>query len=342
MMNRRKMISSSLGLGALAATAGIGAFASGVLSQGGLKPFSLSGHALGASVSLLVLHADAGVAEAALADALAAVQAVDAVMSLYRDDSQLVELNRAGELARPDWRLLDVLLYSQQLADRTQGAFDVTVQPLWNVYTQAKERGGLPESAAMGEAHALVGWRELDVSEDYVRLRRPGMAVTLNGVAQGYAADRALAAVRKHGVEHALIDAGEFDTLGRKQADANQPGEPWVLGIRHPRAHDALAARLALDGRALATSGDYETFFTPDFLHHHIFDPATGDSPTELASTSVLAPDALQADGLSTAFMVLGAERALALAATLPGVDALLIGKNGQIWRTPDLPELTS
>jgi len=89
-------------------------------------------------------------------------------------------------------------------------------------------------------------------------------------------------------------------------------------------------------------AGDYETFFTPDFLHHHIFDPTTGNSPIELASTSVLAPNALQADGLSTAFMVLGAERSLALAAMLPGVDALLIGKEGQCWRTPGLPALAA
>jgi thiamine biosynthesis lipoprotein len=161
------------------------------------------------------------------------------------------------------------------------------------------------------------------------------MSVTLNGVAQGYAADRALGALLRRGVKHALIDAGEFDTLGRKR-----DGSAWVLGIRHPRDAEALAARLVADGRALATSGDYETFFTLDFLHHHIFDPATGDSPTELASVTVLAPDALQADGLSTAFMVIGAERALTLAATLANVDALLIGKDGRRWRTPGLPEL--
>ena len=112
MMNRRKMISASLGLGALAATARLGAFASSDPAQE-LKPFALSGHALGTSVSLLVLHADAGRARAALDDALAEVQAVDALMSLYRDDSQLVELNRTGALARPDARMLEVLRYSQ-------------------------------------------------------------------------------------------------------------------------------------------------------------------------------------------------------------------------------------
>ena len=166
-------------------------------------------------------------------------------------------------------------------------------------------------------------------------LQRPGMGVTLNGVAQGYAADRALLAARRHGVEHALFLAGAYVSLGR-----NEQGEDWTLGIQHPRNPDAIAARLALDGRALSTSGDYETFFTPDFLHNHIFDPATGDSPTELASASVLTPTGMMADSLSTSFMVLGSERSLALAAKLPGVDALLIGKDGRRWRTPGLPAL--
>lgn len=336
MLNRRKMIWSSLGLGSVAALAGFGAVAS-VAHARELQPFSLSGRALGTKVSLLVLDHDAARAKNALADALAEVQGVDKLMSLYRDDSQVVALNRAGEVLAPDARLVEVLRYSQDLADRAGGAFDVTVQPLWDAFTQAKARGGLPSADAVRDAGALVGWRDLDVSDEAVRLRRPGMAVTLNGVAQGYAADRALLAIRRHGIEHALIDAGEFDTLGRKQND-----KPWVLGVQDPRESEKLAARLGVDGRALATSGDYETWFTPDFVNHHIFDPKTGHSPLELASTSVLAPTALQADGLSTAFMVLGAERSLALAATLPGVDALLIGKNGQRWQTPGLPALSA
>jgi thiamine biosynthesis lipoprotein len=233
--------------------------------------------------------------------------------------------------------VLEVLRYAQDLSALTEGAFDVTVQPLWLAFAEAKKRGGLPTAEDLEEARALVDWRRLIVSSEAVRLEQPGMAVTLNGVAQGYAADRALAALRRHGISHALIDTGEFDTLGRKQR-----GEPWVLGVRHPRDPDAMAARLAVDGRALATSGDYETAFMPDFSRHHIFDPATGESPAALASASVLAPSALEADGLSTAFMVLGAERSLVLASTLPGVDALLIGKNGQRWRTPDLPILAA
>lgn len=331
-MNRRKFISASLGLGALAATARLGA-----LAEPRLTPHTLTGRALGTTVSLLVLHENAAQARRALEDAMAEVQAVDALMSLYRSDSQVAILNRTGELREPDARVLEILRYCQDLSARTQGGFDITVQPLWDAYTEAQQRGTLPSPEVLRDRRWRVDWRQLDVSQQAVRLRGRGMAITLNGVAQGYASDRALAAVRRHGIEHALIDAGEFDALGGKENKA-----PWVLGIRHPRDANALAARLALDTRALATSGDYETFFTPDFRHNHIFDPATGDSPTELASASVLAPTATQADGLSTAFMVLGAARSLAMAAALPGVDALLIGKDGRRWRTPGLPELAA
>ena len=108
--------------------------------------------------------------------------------------------------------------------------------------------------------------------------------------------------------------------------------------LPHPRRDDALAATLALDGRCVATSGDYASPFTPDLLHHHIFDPATGDSPTGLASVTVLAPTGLEADGLSTAFMVMGARRAHALAAHLPGVDLLTIAKDGRQWMSAGFP----
>ena len=182
-----------------------------------------------------------------------------------------------------------------------------------------------------------MDWQALQVSEQAIRLQRPGMGITLNGVAQGYAADLAMAALRAEGIAHALIDTGEFGTLGDKAS-----GRPWILGIKNPRQTDALTARTAMDGRALATSGDYETFFTPDFVHHHIFDPAAGDSPTELASVTVLAPTGLMADGLSTAFMVLGASRALAMAEQLPNVDALLIQKNGAIQKTAHFPALSA
>ncbi len=293
-------------------------------SASGLREFVAADLAFGTTVSLKVLHADEGVARQALRAALDAVIDIDRLMSLYRSDSQLSQLNRHGRLAQPDPRLLDVLQHAQALSRRTSGAFDVTVQPLW-------------VAAAAGHdtqaARARVDWRRLSINAQQVSLQLPGMAVTLNGIAQGYGVDVALAALRRHGIEHALLDTGEFAALGRRD-----DGQPWILGVQDPRNAQALAHSLVTDGRCMATSGDYETRFGDDHARHHIFDPATGESPQELASVTVLAPTGLQADGLSTAMMVIGAERSLALAASMPGVDVLCITKTGKLRLSAGFP----
>jgi thiamine biosynthesis lipoprotein len=325
-MQRRTLLCASFGLVSAAAWAAL---------PDSLPSHRRSGRALGTSVQLTVLHADAGLAQAAMADALAQVQAVDRLMSLLRDDSQVVRLNRDGVLVAPDARLLEVLAQARQLSQLSGGAFDVTVQPLWRLYADAQARGRLPSPQAVATTRALVDWRGLELSPQRVLLHRPGMAITLNGLAQGYAVDVALQTLRAHGIQQALLDTGEFGCLGAKAG-----GEPWRLGVKDPREPDRLAARLRMDGRALSTSGDYESLFSADFVHHHIFDPATGDSPPELAAVSVLAPSGLLADGLSTAFMVMGSQPALALARRLPAVDLLLIAKDGRHWHSPGLAAL--
>ncbi|OQW86228.1 MAG: thiamine biosynthesis protein ApbE [Rhodoferax ferrireducens] len=333
-MHRRTLLSASLGLGSLAGLTYLGSRPN---AQPELTTHTGSGRAFGTTVSIRVLHHDPVTAQAAIDDALAQVSLVDALMSLHQTSSQVFQLNATGQLSHPDAHVRKVLAYARQLASQTGGAFDITVQPLWLAFSQAQTRGALPAPQAITEAKALVNWQGLRVDANQIQLARPGMAITLNGLAQGYAVDLALAALRARGITHALLDTGEFGALGNKAAN-----QPWVLGIKDPRQTDALAARVPLDGRQLATSGDYETTFSPDYRHHHIFDPATGDSPTTLASATVLAPTGLMADGLSTAFMVMGADKALALAAALPQVDALLVGKDGSRRKTAYFPELNA
>jgi thiamine biosynthesis lipoprotein len=142
--------------------------------------------------------------------------------------------------------------------------------------------------------------------------------------------------VRARGVGHALLDTGEFIAQGGRTRQ-----QPWTLGIRDPRDAAALAATLHIDGRSVATSGDYESAFSADLMHHHIFDPVLGDSPPELASATVLAPSGLLADGLSTAFMALGMRKARALAARMPAVDLMMIDKKGRVWSSPGFPATT-
>lgn len=290
----------------------------------GLREFSTAGMAFGTTVSLRVLHADKQIAHDALVAAMASLHDIDRLMSLYRRDSQLSQLNRTGELRAPDPRFVEVLRAAQATAQLTGGAFDATVQPLWDAAV---------EQADPKRALARVDWRKLEVGDDRVRLLGHGMAVTLNGIAQGYGVDVALAALRAHGIAHALLDTGEFATMGRRD-----DGQPWTLAVRDPRDEKKSVHVLAADGRALATSGDYETTFSADFSRHHIFDPKTGESPQELASVSVLAPTGLQADALSTSFMVMGAQKSLQLARSLDGVDLLCIDKSGAAHRTAGFP----
>lgn len=317
-MKRRTLLKAVLGSAAL----GSGAW---WVARERLQEFSTAGIAFGTTVALRVLHDDEAGARAALADAMRAVQDVDRLMSLHRPDSQLSALNREGRLARPDPRVLAVLRDALAVSAATDGAFDVTVQPLWLAATGQTDAG---------DALRRVDWRRLQVTDDELRLAS-GMAVTLNGIAQGYGVDVALAALRSHGVAHALLDTGEFATLG-----ARDDGRPWTLGIRDPRDAQRIAHRLAADGRCLATSGDYGTAFSADFSRHHIVDPKTGSSPQELASVSVLAPSGMRADALSTACMVLGMERSLQLARAMPGVDVLCIGKDGSVRRSTGFPAL--
>lgn len=301
----------------------------------GLALHSGSDLAFGTTVTIKVLHGDAALAQAAIQDALHEVRKIDAMMSLYQERSQVFQLNRHGILDAPDSHLLHVLEFAQQLSRLTAGAFDITVQPLWRAFREAHARDALPAPEQIAAAKALVNWRQLEVRQQQVRLNTTGMAITLNGVAQGYAVDLALAALQAKGVQHALLDTGEFGSIGDKA-----PAQPWILGIHHPRRADAISAQVKMDGRKVATSGDYATVFSADFVHYHIFDPASGDSPPALASVTVVAPTGLMADGLSTAFMVTGADKAFALAAQLPQVDVLLIHKDGTIRKTAHFPEL--
>lgn len=341
-MRRRTFISASIG-GAMAGLAGwrflqpqaiAGAISRSDVRPSGQRLFSGADLAFGTTIGVQLLHHDQRVAELAIQDAIHEAKKIDTLMSIYSENSQVFQLNRDGSLPHPDPHLLVVLKEAQRLSALTDGAFDITVQPLWVKFSQAATINTLPSHAEVEAAKSLVNWKNLSVDPRQIRFEKSGMSITLNGVAQGYAVDLALAAIQSHGIRHALLDTGEFISVGTKTPDRR-----WTVGVQDPRIVDAFTTALQMDGRSVATSGDYETTFTPDFVHNHIFDPATGDSPLELASVTVVAPTGLLADGLSTALFVLGSEKAKILAAKLDSVDVLLVDKKGKSWKTPTLPE---
>jgi thiamine biosynthesis lipoprotein len=228
---------------------------------------------------------------------------------------------------------VEILRQSHDFSIATRSAFDVTVQPLWDLYRSAAKDEKLPDDRAIRAATNRINFKDVVVGDEKIELRN-GATLTLNGIAQGFATDRAKQVLIDHGIVNALLDIGELAGLGERSA-----GQSWKAGIQHPRFQDAFSAVVALDKRALATSGDYQTAFTDDFRCHHVFDPKTGRSPTQLASVSVLASTATEADAVSTALMVLGRQQGAKLLATRPGVDAMFISKNGESFVTSGFPK---
>ena len=198
---------------AAGATAGLAALGPKLLRNSSLRRFERTSSALGTKVSIVVLHGDERTAQSALDAAFAEIETVEAIMSIYREGSELRRLNRKGVLDRPHRYFLEVLSHAAATSRATSGAFDVTVQPLWSLYADAHRRGELPSPESVVNSLKLVDWRKVDVQSDRVQLHQPGMQITLNGIAQGFAADRSLAVLKSHGVEHALVDAGELAPL---------------------------------------------------------------------------------------------------------------------------------
>lgn len=294
-----------------------------------LKSAQRSGIAFGTTVSLKASHSDAALLDRALDAAWREIAHVEHAASLFRAESALSQLNRSGTLDNPPEALLQMLTEAIDIARLTDGAFDPTVQPLWRLYANAYAAGRTATDAEIASASALIGWRDIEVSQKRIRFARPGMALTLNGVAQGFATERCLAVLKKHGIENAFLNTGEIGVAG--QRDEHSAWTAAIADPRHPGEYVALAQPLS---GILATSGDYATVWSADFSHHHILDPKTLRSPTETASVSVLAQSGSMADGLATAMMVMGPEKSLALARRLPHVEALIITKSGQQLRT--------
>ena len=321
-MKRRAIIQSAWGLACLTSRPVFAATANPVTPVL-WREITFTG--LGTLMSIRAAHTQAAVLDQALAAARQVVERIEDQMSLFRPDSAIRRLNRDGELRQPDPDLLRLLQRSQHIAQHSRGAFDITVQPLWQLYAQAQQHGRVPTRAQVQTTRLRVGWQHLRVTPERIAFYRPGMCITLNGIAQGHAADRVRETLQAHGIAHALINTGEWSSLGQSPAQRD-----WVLGVADPRANDQLVTRLAMQGQCVATSADNQCAFTTDRRHHHIFNPHTGCSPPDLASVTVVAADCTLADALTKVLFVAGHARALTVAQAWQA-DALVIRKTGQL-----------
>lgn len=322
-MRRRRLIAIA------AAAAGAALMPGGGL--GGAPPRILwRGSALGAQASLTLSGVHPPRARRLIEDSLAEVARLEAIFSLQRAGSALSRLNRDGHLRAPPPELLVVLAEARRISGLTDGAFDVTIQPLWRLYAghfaRADARRDGPDAARIERARELVDWRAVEIERSMVRLPRPGMAVTLNGIAQGFITDRVAALLLDAGMDRALVDLGELRAWGEPE-----PGQPWRIALA---LSDGRPEPLDLRTAAVATSAPAATLFEPTGRFHHLLDPRTGRPARGPRRVAIIAERAMLADGLSTALAVAPAGDMRHLLARGGAKRALVDGRDGrwEVW----------
>jgi thiamine biosynthesis lipoprotein len=276
-----------------------------------------TGVSLGAVATIRLAHPDRRAGQELLRRAVAEARRLEAIFSLYRDDTALSELNRSGVLVAPPVELVRLLRLCDDIWRLTDGAFDPTVQPLWRCYADhfaaadADPAGPPPQKLAA--AVELVGWPKVRFSRNRIALARRGMGLTLNGIAQGYITDRVVDLLRKEGIASTLVDMGEIRTLGRRP-----DGRAWQAAIE---AATPQQRALDLVDKAVATTGADGFRFNADGRCNHLFNPATGRCATPAINLTVVAPTAATADALSTAFALMDHEAARRVLARAPSTQ---------------------
>ncbi len=282
---------------------------------------------MGTAIRVELWQEDAEQGRAAIDAVMGEMHRIDNLMSTYKDDSALSDINRraASQPVDLDDELSELIARALAFSELTGGAFDITYASVGKLYDYRE--GVKPEDAERQSALAAVDYRNvrLDAEARTIRFAHPGVHIDLGGVAKGYAVESSVRILRRMGVEHAIVTAG-----GDSRILGDRLGRPWTVGIRNPRDEDGIATRIPLQDEAISTSGDYERYFEADGVrYHHILKPSTGESPSELRSVTVIGSDATMTDALSTGVFVLGRERGLALIETLGDFEAVVIDAAG-------------
>ena len=267
--------------------------------------------------------------EALAATVFAEMRRVDRLMSTYRADSELSQLNdRAADGPVVIGKeLFDLIGQSLDYSRLSEGAFDVTYASVGYLYDYRGHHRPNPQQIAA--ARPGIDYRHVILLPDHAAIRytRKGTRVDLGGIAKGYAVDRGIEALRAAGVTRAMVNAG-----GDTRLIGDRFGKPWVVGIRDPNDRGKVILRIPLTDTAISTSGDYERYFDEGGVrYHHILDPRTGDSARLLRSATVIASTATRTDALSTSVFVMGAQRGLAMIDRLVGVDAVVVTPAGKV-----------
>lgn len=311
-LSRRRFITISAALGASGLLRGV--------AHATADRVYWSGFAMGAPASLSIIGMQRAEAERLIAEVQTEIGRLDAIFSLYRKDSAIVRLNRDGALDAPPLDFVALLSTVNAIHEATGAAFDPTVQPLWRLLAESQ---GAPTASALAAARGLVGWPNVRVTSRQISFARPGMAITLNGIAQGYATDRVATLLRSAGLENVLISVGEIAALG-----AGEHGQPWQIGIAD-REDGAAEEWVTLRNAAIATTAPLGTVLDPDGRVGHIIEPRAHRPGASWRRISVINDSATIADGLSTGFVLMKEEEITKALSAFSGSRVVAVDSEG-------------
>jgi thiamine biosynthesis lipoprotein len=276
-------------------------------------------------------------AETAIAEAFGNIKKIESELSVYSEDSELARLNRNKMLESPSEDLKINIGRSLYYSNLSDGAFDITVLPILDLYARSFiETNSAPSGEEINKELKKVDYKRVIIKEKEIKIG-DDQSITLGGIAKGYAVEKAIEILKRHNITMALVDAsGNMRALGKK------PEGVWNVAMEDPRDMNNYITIIPMDNNAVSTSGDYERYFDDKMKYHHIINPKTGYSATELISVTIVTDNAFDADALSTAVFVLGKEKGMKLIESLPGVEGLIITREKEILRSSGLKEINN
>ena len=294
---------------------------------------------MGTDVTITVVAKSAEEGEAAIDAGMAELRRLDAMMSLYKDTSEITQVNLAAgkHPVKVSPEMIEAEEAARKISDLSGGVFDVTVGPLVVLWQMKLKEGTIPSDREIARIKPLVNYRNVVVDRKHstIFLKKKGMIMDFGGM-KGYMADRVKDLLKKRGINDAVIAlAGDIWVLGRRD-----DGKPWRIGVQHPREKDKVLAVLDLSDKYISTSGDYERFVIVEKKrYHHIIDPRTGKPSKGVISATLVGDRGAVIDPLAKVPFILGPEEGLKIVKKL-GAEAIIVDDHGKVYTTDGIKNL--
>ncbi|MGE5750806.1 MAG: FAD:protein FMN transferase, partial [Nitrospirota bacterium] len=288
---------------------------------------------MGTEVTITVVARSYDEGEAAIEAGMAELRRLDAMMSLYKDDSEITRVNLAAgkDPVKVSPEMIEVVEHAAEISNLSRGAFDVTIGPLVVLWQMRLKEGKTPTDAEIARIRPLVNYHNIviDKKASTIFLKKPGMIMDFGGM-KGYTADKVAYIFKKRGINNAIIAvAGDIWVLGHRE-----DGKPWRIGVQHPREHDKTLAVLDLSDKYISTSGDYERFVIKENKrYHHIIDPRTGKPSKGTISATLIGDKGAVIDPLTKVPFILGPDEGMKILKQL-GAEAIIVDDQGKVYVT--------